>query len=894
MPGPYIHIAVSDRIRARLRDIEGWSASPSMDSLPVLGGPSPKEIADFAQRHPNYFALGAIGPDLFFFLPDFRAACIAGKRLPIANSLIGILEWLDRLYTALDEWILKDWERIFGPVSENIEEALSALTGDLSTVVSDIVGKLSSIAITALLDLASQAYDWFGLFSLGLNKGYDNQDFFWSDMLHYRKTSQFGRSLWELALAREASGQPTPDAAKAEADKLRAYALGYMTHLAADTTGHPFVNEKCGGPFRTHWQRHHLVENHMDAQTYDDDALSHPKKNRDGDAIYTMLTESALHYRIVFKDSGDDETRLPPDYKPGDKSLHALYVRRRQLDIDSKMPGALAEFLFDAMGRTYNTGAAPTLGGAADSSPRIIMGGDGRPAPGAIQTAYDLLFHYLKFSMLDGFNHEKPTPPDLFPNLHHWQLTDPFDGPPTEFDADMSFWDLCLAILVLIVWLAVLAAWLAIILPVLLLDLATFLPRLIAYYAIQLPLYYMLKAARRIMVMTGFLHPTRDEIDFGLVRLCLGHNDSFLAMLKDMNDSLGGIEDDVLAAIAKQAVKLVEILAISAADAMAQVLGEHDQGSTTSEPNPDANYPHSQPLDGNKDAVEYHAPWQYPSSRMEVSHTFAGPYACGSMPRILLDATIPGNQTIRSQYENAKLPSDTDRISLGVDNTHNLGDPVNFSAYLIWQLTRAQRPDNDLTHITDWNLDADRGYAYKCWDWDRHQQAGASLEHVLQDMEGHQYMEPCTAPPQSENPKASHPCAPPPKTGHDPDKPLKIHYTGQPDPGCVSPVLVFSILSRDGGRVSMNLANTGEGAAANVKILSVKNVIPNSVVHSTEFGAPPYIVPGGLLVGPGANTSFNLQFLTQTGSSMVVGAFNFKMTVAADNLPQFDLTINVP
>jgi hypothetical protein len=894
VPGPYIHIAVSDRIRARLKDINGWSASPSMDTLPVLAGPLPQEIADFAQRHPNYFALGAIGPDLFFFLPDFRAVCIAGKRLPIANSLIGIIEWLDNLYDALDTWILEDWERYFGPVSVNIEDALSRLTGDLSTVVSDITGKLSAIATTALLDLGSQAYDWFGLFSLGLNKGYDNQDFFWSDMLHYRKTSQFGRSLWELALAREASGQPTPAAAKADADKLRAYALGYITHLAADTTGHPFVNEKCGGPFRTHWQRHHLVENHMDAQTYDDDALSHPHTNHSGDPIYTMLTESALHYRIVFKDSGDDDTRPLPDYTPGDNSLHELYVRRRHLDIDSTMPGALAKLLFDAMGQTYNTSIAPTPAGAAESSPRIIMGGDGRPAPETIQTAYLLLFRYLKRSMLDGFNHEKPTPPEVFPNLDFPQLTDPHDDPPNEGDTDMSFWDWCLAILRFILWLAAIALWLATILPAIILDVATILPRLAAYYTIQLPLYYMLKAERRIMVMTGFLHPMGDEIDIGLVRLCLGHNDSFLSMLKDMNDSLGGIEEDVWATIQSQSEKLVDILKISAAEAMAQVLGQHDLGTTTSEPNPDKSYPHAQPLDDKKDPVEYHAPWQYPSSPMELGHTLAGPYTCGDMPRILLDATIAGNQPIRTQYENAQSPSDTDQISLGANKTNNLGDPVNFSAYLIWQLTRTDPPSNDPTHITDWNLDADRGYAYKCWDWDRHQQAGASLDHVLHDMEGHQYMEPCTAPPQSENPNAKQPCSPPPTTAHDPAKPLRIHYTGQPNPGCLSPVLVFSLSSRTNGNLSMNLANTGGATATNVKILSITNVTPATVFHSTAFGAPPYIVPGGLLVPPGANTGFNLQFVDNLGLSTITVPFSFQMTVVADNVPQFDLTINVP
>ena len=58
--------------------------------------------------------------------------------------------------------------------------------------------------------------------------------------------------------------------------------------------------------------------------------------------------------------------------------------------------------------------------------------------------------------------------------------------------------------------------------------------------------------------------------------------------------------------------------------------------------------------------------------------------------------------------------------------------------------------------------------------------------HVLIDLDGHSYMEPCTPPSQTEvtQPKFGPPCAPLPPKGHDPNVPLEIHYTDQPDPGC--------------------------------------------------------------------------------------------------------------
>ncbi|TAN61116.1 hypothetical protein EPN18_07280, partial [bacterium] len=303
MPGSSLHIAIADRVADYLQDLNEWNAGTH---LPNYAGPTPKEVADLAKKYPSYFAFGAVGPDFFALLPDFRSVCVAGMRIPIANPLIGVTDFVFEFYEALEPFIEK-YERYLGPISQDLDEAISRLTGDLSTTVSEILGELVSLVTNALINLAEQAYDWWGLFSLGLNKGYDNQDFFWNDMLHYRFTSQFARNLWRLALEAEAVASSDVDREKAE--KLKAYALGYMTHVGSDVTGHPYVNEKSGGPFRTHWQRHHLVENHMDAKTYDDDFGSQ--------AIYNMLAESARHYRISFEENGDDGP-APPPYQPGE------------------------------------------------------------------------------------------------------------------------------------------------------------------------------------------------------------------------------------------------------------------------------------------------------------------------------------------------------------------------------------------------------------------------------------------------------------------------------------------------------------------------------------------------------------------------------------------------
>ena len=74
------------------------------------------------------------------------------------------------------------------------------------------------------------------------------EEWFWADVLHYWRSGKFVENLVARA---KASGNPN----------LIAYAYGYVSHYATDVVGHPFVNQVVGSPWRTYWQRHHLVEN---------------------------------------------------------------------------------------------------------------------------------------------------------------------------------------------------------------------------------------------------------------------------------------------------------------------------------------------------------------------------------------------------------------------------------------------------------------------------------------------------------------------------------------------------------------------------------------------------------------------------------------------------------
>ena len=161
-------------------------------------------------------------------------------------------------------------------------------------------------------------------------------------MLHYRNTGEYGQALWNGAVERADDG-------------AKAYALGYLTHIATDVTGHAVVNAIAGGPFRLHWQRqHHPGRNNLDSLWRLTIRLrpGSPFSNRAADRV------GALYFDIAF--AGADHKGVPrPPYPTGD-TLRERYVRRRTLDIDSELPEGISELLIKAMEDVYKRGTPST------------------------------------------------------------------------------------------------------------------------------------------------------------------------------------------------------------------------------------------------------------------------------------------------------------------------------------------------------------------------------------------------------------------------------------------------------------------------------------------------------------------------------------------------------
>ena len=136
------------------------------------------------------------------------------------------------------------------------------------------------------------------------------------------------------------------------------------------------------------------------------------------------------------------------------------------------------------------------------------------------------------------------------------------------------------------------------------------------------------------------------------------------------------------------------------------------------------------------DVVEYQRPWGFPDrtndpipakagNYIELPFTIAGPDPTNTTPDLLLNTTGLLSNPARQLYQDAGYPHDTDVYSTAFvlhqgtnkfdedryRGTNTLGDPVNFSAYLVGQIV------NNSTFRSSFNLDADSGYGHLAWDW---------------------------------------------------------------------------------------------------------------------------------------------------------------------------------
>lgn len=306
MPGPAMHHLIADRLKAAIHTGGGLGALAPADQAKVQ--------ALFAEKrnHPYYF-FGCHGPDPFFFnLKDANGT--AGDLMQMYNDVADFLRDFEQaLLDAVPQPVLDALEAFDEAANEVIND--SALLSEIQQTFEQLNQLLTALAdtLTTALKAFVSEFNLFDVLEHPYRDGASEGKWWWFDAMHYRRTGRFTEEMLEA----------TRDATS----PLHLYALGYLTHVAADTVGHAYVNLNAGGPYRSQAQRHKTLENFQD--------------------VFNMLGEtgvdwnfSKLHAFANFNYDGTIDDDEPAEHP--------------------RLPDDLANLLADVMNRVYQEdGDAP-------------------------------------------------------------------------------------------------------------------------------------------------------------------------------------------------------------------------------------------------------------------------------------------------------------------------------------------------------------------------------------------------------------------------------------------------------------------------------------------------------------------------------------------------------
>ncbi len=796
MPGHFTHIYTARRVADHL--LSGQFPDWPNASTGAIAGHDPVTLGNLMKKWEKFTAIGAIGPDLFYFNQDWNNAVLG----PISDEimlafavyyfidsaseddwepLLIILDKVSSQMAALLRFLIKldkiwkdfiaGWNATIGPVVSGLESIADGLTGGVLSSFGDVLTELQVALKTLAEEELTTFVDIFSMFDTCVQKGFGEDLFLWSDMSHYRKPSALCQSLVKQAEALAAKGMTD------QSEQFMAFALGYMTHLGTDTVAHSFVNEQCGGPYRNHPQRHHLIENHIDSFNYVETA---PGGRLTPDpwgvtSDYPSVSNSAMWFAVQMTPDNPQGVQRPAGPWPDDAT------RTKALDVDGEMPDWMAESIVLAMidcfkdsdhplimqgskfqsaidspllTRIFEEVTGAGLTGAFNDLLNAIApkpGFDvpvGFPLPWEVKTIYKIMYSYYRLVYNGTWELQKPKSPDfiIFPPAS--DVSNLFQPPDLSgVDSSNPLVDLCELLVALFEWIGKeIGAALTLVGDLIKMLVSPFTyPIRLALYELAMFVWDMITKMHEVMAHTGFFSPhpiafypdgelrLPNEIDLPLITLGGTVDDAFRAALADAFDPFGNLDKNQGVIGTGHSVK-------------------------------DENYPYYPVLrwdtDGATEAWEYHRPWAWPDqSPVQQAHgpdTFKttptetynphksfgegpdmafkplspGPYPIGTQPDVFFRVDAPVNTGLRLAYEQCQTPWDTD--TLNIENLARrelqfspLGDPIPFSAHLIAQLA------NDTGYSTQFNLDSDRAFAYLTWDWIRNEDPKTAVTGIL-------------------------------------------------------------------------------------------------------------------------------------------------------------------
>lgn len=261
MPKYGIHHIVLKEVEAKLAATTGTTAQATQA----------RRVATLLAGQPFASSLGAIGPDLLFWAPDYEIVKSLELLIKVDAEINEQLAKVDELVEKLDEFVDDTVDNAvnalstipgIGPVVVGIHSwvvLLDAIADQYKFMAEEIKGDVKGALFAKVLGLDGSGTNngmarnlFQTLFESKLQEGAEEMDWYWFEMLHYRKTGDYAKKLIDIA---ESAGGT---------NAMKAYAYAYATHYATDFVGHPYVNTVSGAPYRISVQRHVVIENYMD------------------------------------------------------------------------------------------------------------------------------------------------------------------------------------------------------------------------------------------------------------------------------------------------------------------------------------------------------------------------------------------------------------------------------------------------------------------------------------------------------------------------------------------------------------------------------------------------------------------------------------------------------
>jgi hypothetical protein len=376
-------------------------------------------------------ALGAMGPDIFRFLPPSQAlvaalapgGILSGSSMALLQQAIGNFSSLTPAQLVelemlapkgvpllLEMWakpIATTYAALLGPNGLNV-----ATTWPLLNQISQLLSTLNSIvATTNEIELAGQIGNVVGMSSslsslqalsgnltnLITTLGFIPALGPWMEEPLLASLSQLdpalaslpaqddqaGCRLWEFLRWHRSGTFARNLVDLAKTPSQRAFAQGWLCHVAASVSGEPFIANITGGPYRTHWWRNMFVRNYVDSWMF---GFAETPGSMSGDAPtpayanWTALT--AANLQSEFNIGGALSVPSPTSGVPA--AVTAL-TSGDLTAILATLPAGLQEIsdLFDeALATTYGPAELAQIG--ASSLPSV----GATFTPGALKSAY--------------------------------------------------------------------------------------------------------------------------------------------------------------------------------------------------------------------------------------------------------------------------------------------------------------------------------------------------------------------------------------------------------------------------------------------------------------------------------------------------------------------------